>query len=240
MAFDLSVITDHAPQFLWGAWLTLRISLVALLLGYALGIIMALVALLPGRLPGLLVGAWVGALRSIPFIITLFVIYYGLPFAGIRLPAYVVGTFALGLFASAYYAEIIRGTILAVPAGQFDSARAIGMTYPQAMRHVIGPQILRALVPPSTNTTLSMMKESAVLSSITVPELTYQGLIVQGQTYAPVEVFAVLTLLYWLMATGIAAVARMAERRFGRAQASAVLRSDIAARYLSLDWRRRA
>ncbi len=240
MSFDLAIIAAHAPQFLSGAWLTLQITASAFLLGYLLGVLLALAALMPGRLPGLLVGAFVGVMRAIPFIITLFVIYYGLPFADIRLPAPLVGTAALALFAAAYYAEIVRGAILAVPSGQFDSARAIGMTRPQAMRHVVAPQILRALVPPSTNTTLSMMKESAVLSSITVPELTYEGLVVQGQTYAVVEVLLTITLLYWLMAAGIARISRAAESRFGRTQASAVLRSDVAARFLSLDWRRRA
>lgn len=240
MIFDPAILTSHAGLFLSGAWLTLQISFGAFLLGYALAILLAMVALLPGWLPRLLVGSYVAVLRAIPFIITLFVIYYGLPFAGIRLPAPLVGLVALGLFSSVYYTEIIRAAILAIPRGQFDSARAIGMTGVQAMRHVIAPQILRALVPPSTNTTLSMMKESAVLSSITVPELTYQGLVVQGQTYAVIEVFLAVTLLYWAMACGIAALARQAERRFGRAQASAVQRSEIASRYLSLDWRRQS
>ena len=187
-----------------------------------------------------MVAAYVGCLRSVPFIIILFVLYYGLPFAGIRLPAFLVGVVALAVFSSAYYAEVIRAAVQAIPSGQFDSARAIGMTYPQAMWHVITPQILRAVVPPSTSTTLSMMKESAVLSSITVPELTYQGLVVQGDTFAPVEVFAAVTILYWAMAIVIAAIARQAEARFGRYQTRAVMRSQIAARYLSLDWRRRA
>jgi polar amino acid transport system permease protein len=108
------------------------------------------------------------------------------------------------------------------------------------MWHVIGPQVVRGLVPPSTNTTLSMMKESAVLSSITVAELTYQGLVVQGETFAPFEVFFAVAGLYWLMATAIAAGAGRLERRTGRVQAGAVRRSPIAARYLSLDWRDRA
>lgn len=240
MRFDFGIVAKNAPLFLDGALLTIQITVCAFLLGYALAIMVALIGLARGRAPRLLVGAYVGALRSVPFIITLFVIYYGLPFAGIRLPAFLVGTVALGLFASAYYAEVIRAAILAIPLGQFDSARAVGMTYPQAMRNVIAPQVLRALVPPSTSTTLSMMKESAVLSGITVPELTYQGLVVQGETFAPLEVFAVVTFSYWAIAIAIAFLARRLERRFGQAQSRAVLRSEIAAKYLSLDWRGRA
>jgi len=237
MGFDVGVITKHAPALLDGALVTIQITILAFILGYAIGILMAVAALLPGRLPKIVVAAYVGTFRSVPFIITLFVIYYGLPFADIRLPAFMVGVVALAVFSGAYYTEIIRAAVQAVPRGQFDSARAVGMTYPQAMRHVIGPQVVRSVIPASTNTTLSMMKESAVLSSITIGELTYQGLIVQGETFAPFEVFAAVAVLYWTIAIAIAAAARWVEIRAGRAETKAVLRSRVAARYLSLDWR---
>lgn len=125
--------------------------------------------------------------------------------------------------------------MLALPRGQFESARAVGMSPLQAMRHVIAPQILRALVPPSTNMTLTMIKESAVLSSITVAELTYQGLIVQGNTFAPFEVFAAVTLLYWAITMVVAGLAGLLERRVGLAQQEAVVRNPLAAQYLSFD-----
>ncbi len=125
-----------------------------------------------------------------------------------------------------------------LPRGQFESARAIGMSPAQAMRHVVAPQILRALVPPSTNMTLTMMKESAVLSSITVPELTYQGLVVQGNTFAPFEVFAAVASIYWLIAIVIADLSRRLERRVGAAQVEGTSRNRIAERYLSLVARR--
>ena len=128
MRFDPSILVQYWPLFAEGAWLTLRISVTAFLIGYALGIAIALLALAPGFLPKAAVTAYVGTLRSIPFIIILFVIYYGLPFYGVRLPALLVGTAALALFASAYYAEIVRAAILALPRGQFESARAIGMS----------------------------------------------------------------------------------------------------------------
>ena len=108
----------------------------------------------------------------------------------------------------------------------------------QAMRHVVAPQILRALVPPSTNMTLTMMKESAVLSSITVPELTYQSLVVQGNTFAPFEVFAAVASIYWLIAVVIAELSRRLERRAGAVQVESINRNPIAERYLSLVARR--
>jgi ABC-type amino acid transport system permease subunit len=141
------------------------------------------------------------------------------------------------MFASAYYAEVVRAAIQALPPGQYESARVIGMSPAQAMRNVIFPQILRALVPPSTNITLTMLKESAVLSSVTIPELSYQGLIVQGNTFAPFEVFAAVAGLYWLISIATAELARRLERRVGGREAASVTRNALAERYLSLDKR---
>lgn len=235
MGFDVDILVRFWPIFLEGAWLTLRLSVVAFVLAYVLGIVVALVSLVPSRPLRLLVDVYVLTLRSIPFIIILFVVYYGLPFWGIRLPALFVGTGALALFASAYYAEIIRAGIQALPRGQYESARAVGMSPTQAMAHVVAPQIVRSLVPPSTNMTLTMIKESAVLSSITVPELTYQGLVVQGETFAPFEVFAAVTVLYWAMTSTVAHLATLFERRVGVGQARGVGGNRLAASFLVLD-----
>lgn len=238
MHFDPALLLDYWLLLLQGAWLTVQVSAAALIAGYATGIVVAMIALMPGWLPRLAAGFYIETLRNIPFIIVIFVVYYGLPFSGIRLPATIVGTLALALFVSAYYAEIVRAAILALPRGQFESARAIGMSPAQAMLNVVAPQILRALVPPSTNMTLTMMKESAVLSSITVPELTYQSLVVQGNTFAPFEVFAAVASIYWLIAIVIAELSRRLERRVGAAQVEDASRNKIADRYLSLAARR--
>ena len=237
MKFDPSILVPYLPLLAAGAWLTVRIAITAFLLGYAVGIVLALVALIPHWFPRVLVAAYVAILRGVPFIIILFLVYYGLPFAGVRFPAVVTGTVALALFASAYYAEIVRAAILALPPGQFESARAIGMSPLQAMRHVIAPQILRALVPPSTNMTLTMIKESSVLSSITVAELTYQSLVIQGNTFAPFESFAAVTLIYWAMTAVVAWFAGRSERRLGRVGDEPVGQSALVAGFLSFDRR---
>jgi His/Glu/Gln/Arg/opine family amino acid ABC transporter permease subunit len=237
MKFDFSIIVDNMPLFLHGALLTLEICACALVIGYAMGIALSLLRIAPQRPLRMISGAWITLVRSVPFIILLFVVHYGLPFAGIRLPSIITGTVSLATFASVYYAEVIRAAVQALPAGQYQSARAIGMSPVQAARHVIVPQILRALVPPSTNITLTMMKESAVLSSVTIPELSYQGLIVQGNTFAPFEVFAAVAGLYWLIAIATAEAARWLEHKAGVARDERVTRNALADRYLSLDKR---
>lgn len=240
MRFDPGVIVDNWRLFVEGALLTLQITSIALVGGLALGVVVALVALVPNRLIRALVGVYLAVLRGVPFILLLFLVHFGMPFTGYRLPALVNGVIALTLFASAYYAEIIRGAIVALPRGQYESARAIGMSSVQAMRHVIAPQVVRPIIPPATGMTLTMIKESSVISSITVAELTYQGLIVQGMTFAPFEVFVAVAGLYWLMTFCVARAASWLERRVGTAQATAVSRSALASRYLSFDRTRAA
>lgn len=231
--FDVGIILRYWPLLLDGAWLTARICAAALVIGYAVGILIALLSLVPSRALRALVAAYLLGLRAVPFIILLFLVYYGLPFAGLRVPATVTGTVALALFASAYYAEIVRAAIAALPRGQFESARAIGMSPLAAMRHVVFPQIVPALLPPSTNMTLTMIKESAVLSSITVPELTYQSLVIQGNTFAPFEAFAAVTVIYWAMTATVAHAVGLVEVRVGRNRRAEVGRNGIAASFLS-------
>ncbi|MBS9479053.1 amino acid ABC transporter permease [Ancylobacter radicis] len=237
MRFDPWMLLDYWELLLQGTWLTIRITVMALVLGYLLGIGVALLGMARSRTLRAIAGTYVEVLRNIPFIIILFLVYYGLPFSGVRMPALFAGTLALSLFVSAYYSEIVRAAILALPRGQFESARAIGMSPAQAMWNVVAPQVLRTIIPPSTNMTLTMMKESAVLSSITVPELTYQGLVIQGNTFAPFEVFAAITLIYWMIAIVIAETSRRLEARVGLAQRQSVTRNPIADRYLSLERR---
>ena len=158
--------------------------------------------------------------RNTPFIIQVFLFYYVLPFYGIRFPAEYVGTVALAAFGSAYFAEVIRGGIDAIPKGQLESAKAIGMSDWQAMRNIILPQTLPIILPPLTNQTLSLLKESAILSTITVQELTMSGIRVQGETFRPFEVFIMVAILYWALNETIATFMRWLEKRANRVRGS--------------------
>ncbi|MEM6847521.1 MAG: amino acid ABC transporter permease [Pseudomonadota bacterium] len=237
MAFDLSVIFDYWPQFLEGAALTVRIVAIALVGGIVLAAVITAASFIKFAPLKVLIMVYLAIVRGIPFIIIVFLVHYGLPFAGVRLPALTTGTIALTLFASAYYAEVLRATVLALPRGQWDSARAVGMSPAEAVRHVIIPQILRPALPPLTNYTMTMTKESSVLSAITVGELTYQGLVVQGNTFAPFEVFFAVAGIYWII-TGLIARATLAmERKLGEEENAPGTLSPLARKYLVLDRR---
>jgi His/Glu/Gln/Arg/opine family amino acid ABC transporter permease subunit len=197
MKLDPFVIIDNWRLIAEGFLTTVAICLVAAALGFALGIVLALIRLSRVKVLALIVTAYIEVFRNIPFLIQVFLLYYGLPFYGLMLPAWLVGTVALTLYAGAYYSEVVRGAINSVAKGQLESARAVGMSRLQAMRHVIFPQMLAYFVPPAANQTMSLVKESALLSTITVTEMTMAALRIQGIAFSPFEVLITIALLYW-------------------------------------------
>lgn len=217
MDLDFTIILDWWPQLLGGFKLTLVIVTGAILLGIPLGCLLAFGRQSRFKTVSILSTAFIEVFRNTPFMIQVFLLFYVLPFYGIRIPANIVGIIGLALFSSVYYAEIIRAGIDSIPRGQMESARSVGMTYWQSMTNIILPQTMRIILPPIGNQTLSLVKESAILSTITVQELTMSALIVQGQTFRPFEVFIVITLLYWglneLIATGLRIYERRLEQR---------------------------
>ncbi|HEY0122439.1 MAG TPA: amino acid ABC transporter permease [Rhizobium sp.] len=237
---DFSVIANNWPLFAKGIWMTIQVSIAAIILGFCIAFGVALVRTSRFRALRVAASVYVEVLRNIPFIILLFIFFYGLPFAGIRLPEQAAGTIALSLFASAYYGEIIRGAMAAVPRGQVEAARAMGFTFAQTLRDIVIPQMWKFALPPMAGTTTMTVKESSILSTITVAELTYQGLIVQGMTFAPFEVFFAVAGLYWAYTALISQLFRQAERRLGVSELAAAYRSPVARKYLTLDAGRRA
>jgi len=218
MNLEYTIFIDYAPTILLGFWLTLKIVVCAIALGIPLGLFLALGRRSHFVFLSFLSTSFIEIFRNTPFIIQVFLFYYVLPFYGLRLPAEYVGILALAAFGSAYFAEIIRAGIDAVPKGQFESARAIGMTDWQSMKNIILPQTLSIVLPPLTNQTLTLIKESAILSTITVHELTMTGLMVQGETFRPFEVFIMVALLYWALNETIATIMRRFEKNINKSR----------------------
>ena len=216
MDLDFKIILDWWPLILDGFKLTLVIVIGAILLGIPLGGLLAFRRQSRFKVISISSTAFIELFRNTPFMIQVFLLFYVLPFYGIRIPANIVGIIGLALFGSVYYAEIIRAGIDAIPRGQLESARSTGMSYWQSMTNIVLPQTMRIILPPIGNQTLSLVKESSILSTITVQELTMSALIVQGQTFRPFEVFIVITLLYWGVNELIATCLRIYERRLKR------------------------
>lgn len=235
MALDVTVITDNWALFARGAAVTLAVAATSLVIAFAVAVPLALMALSQRRLLRWSAAVYLECFRNLPFIVVLYVFFYGLPMLQLHLPEAAIGIVALSCFASSYLSEIVRGAILSIPSGQMEAARAVGMSYARGMWEIVAPQTLKFMVPPCTNTGISMLKETSVLSAITVGEITYQGLIVQGRTFAPFEVFLTTALLYWLITSAFATLMRRAERSSGAARSAGQVRRSQADQFLKIE-----
>ena len=206
MKFDYLSIVEYWPLVLRGLWLTLAASGLGLIFSLVIGAIVAMARLSRSRIVTWAATTYVEFGRNLPFIIVLFLLFYVLPAYGFRLPAFVVGVIAL----SSILARILRRSSVAPfvrsPEARWKSARAVGMSRAQALRHVVFPQMIGYFIPPATNQAVMVVKESSILSTITVTELTMVGQIIQGYTYTPIEIFVTISLLYWLLCTGISRI----------------------------------
>ena len=173
----------------------------------------AVLARLPSPPLRWLLRGYVEAVRGTPFLVQLYLLYDGGPAFGLRLEATQAGIVALGIYGSAYFAEIFRGGFLAVPRGQVEAAASLGMTAPAIMRRIRLPVMLVAIVPALTNMMIILSKETVVLSIITVPELMYQMQSMAAETFATFETILAMALLYWLMVELVARLGRSVERR---------------------------
>ena len=213
MAFDISVITTYWPPIVRGMVLTVTIGALSVLIGFCLGLIVALLKISSNRWLSTLSTVLIEAIRNVPLLIIAFLVFYGLPRYGIRLEATFAGIMSLSLYSSVFFAEIIRGAILAVPKGQMQSARAMGMSHRLAIRRIIFPQMLGYLIPPLTNQLIMTIRQTSVLSIITVTEMTMSAEKVISITYSPLEVYALIALLYWLLSISIEVVMGRLEHR---------------------------
>jgi His/Glu/Gln/Arg/opine family amino acid ABC transporter permease subunit len=213
MTFDVSVILEHWPVFARGLGITILCCALAIVAGLALGAVVALARFSRRRWLRVPAGVYVEIIRDTPFLVQAFLIYFLLPRTGIRLGALTAGVLALALYSGAGFAEAIRGAILSVPKGQMEAARSAGMSYLLAMRRIVAPQMMGYLLPALTNQLIGLIKESSVLSIITVPELTMASSVVLGQTFAAIEAYGVVALLYWILTAAVASAMTAAERR---------------------------
>ncbi len=212
MNFDYGLVIDNWHLFATGLGGTIFIASVAITISFFVGTAIALCRLSGPRYLAVVAVSYIELIRNTPFLIQVYIVFFVLPALGIRLDALSSGIVCLAIYGGAYFAENIRAAILALPRGQSEAAKALGMSYWQIQRKVIFPQMLAYLIPTTTNLTLSLIKDTAILSVITVPELTYMAQVMIGDAFAPVEGFTVIAILYWGLNSIVAAAARKWER----------------------------
>jgi polar amino acid transport system substrate-binding protein len=203
----------YLPSLLRASGMTLVFSCASMLFAVALGVAIACGRVYGNRSTrGLLVG-YVEVMRGTPILLQLFVLYYGLA-AAIRLPAWMAALLGLGLNYAAFESEIYRSALLAVPVGQLEAARTLGFTRLQTLRLIRGPQAFRLALAPMTNDFVALLKDSSLVSVLTVVELTKQTQIFATNLGSWVIPGALCAGLYLVMSLPLAALARMLERRW--------------------------
>jgi His/Glu/Gln/Arg/opine family amino acid ABC transporter permease subunit len=214
MSFDFAVIAFGLPIFAEGLINTVLFCAVAIAGGIPLATALALARLSRRAVVRLPATCIVELLRNTPFLVQVFLLYFALPALGMRLDATAAGLIALTAYAGAYFAEAIRGAILSVPRGQLESARALGMPYIRAIRRIVAPQMMGYLLPALTNQMIGVIKDSAVLSVISIPDMAMAAQQVLGETFAPVESYVMAALIYWALTAAVAAAMMRLEHRF--------------------------
>jgi polar amino acid transport system permease protein len=212
MNFRLDVLWKEAPQFAAGLGNTLWLCLVSMLLSLVLGAIF--LAPLTSRRAGLrrLAQGIVDTGRCIPFLLLAYIVYFALPAVGIVLDKWTAAITTLVFYNTAYMAEILRGGWMSIPPEQSATARAFGYSGFLLLRRIMLPQVLIAVGPVIGNQLIQLIKDSAFLFIITVPELTFAANYVQSYYFIPFESFLVSTLLYWMLCGGIEWIVRRSER----------------------------
>lgn len=157
---------------------------------------------------------YVELFRGTSSLVQLFWFYYVLPLFGIELPAMMVGITVLGLNAGAYGAEIVRGAIAAVPREQYEAALALNMSTGKMMQRIVIPQAIPAMLPPAGNLLIELLKNTSLVSLITIADLTFSAEILRAESLHTIEIFSTILVMYFIAASGIAASVRRVERWF--------------------------
>jgi len=211
---DFSLMQRVFPFFVEAAWTTIQISALSLILGLAVAVVVAAAKMSRSRLLRTVGSLYVSFFRGTPCLIQLFILYFGGPQIGINLEPFAAGVIGLGLNIGAYMAESIRGALLAVDRGQAEAARTIGFSRFQTLRKVILPQAARLMIRPLGVNTVALVKGSALVSTISVVELTYTAQRFIGSTYKPFEIFGVSALLYMIIIYAVARAVDALDKRF--------------------------
>ncbi|MCK1489128.1 amino acid ABC transporter permease [Bradyrhizobium sp. 180] len=210
---DLSVVYNNAALLWYGVVYTLYYTLITVTGGLVLGLIVGLIQFSRSKILIFLGWLFVEFFRNIPLLVILLWTYYALPiFLGIDIDKGLAGFLALTCYGGAFYGEIIRAGIQSIEVGQSDAAVALGMSYGQRMRRIILPQAFRRMIPPLVGQSIMQMKNTSLLSTITIPDLLYQAGYISSFTYKPMEVYTAVGLLFLVMLVPLTVLSRMLER----------------------------
>jgi polar amino acid transport system permease protein len=216
MDLDFSPVWAGWRDLAHGTLVTVEVTAGAIALGCLIGLLIGLGRLNPKRraLYGVCT-AYVAFVRGTPLLVQLFIWFFGLPYLGINLPAFFCGVVGMGMYSGAYVSEIVRGAIQSVARGQMDAARSLGMPERVAMRHVIVPQAAIRMIPPLGNEFIALIKNSSLVSLLTIADLMHEGQKIISVSYRSLEVYLVVALIYFVLTNLTGLALRQTERKLG-------------------------
>ena len=214
MDFDFSPAWENWAHLMQGALVTVEVTACALVLGSALGLLVGMGRLNPRRrfVYGFC-SAYVAVIRGTPLLVQLFILFFGLPHFGILLPAFLCGTIGMGIYSGAYVSEIVRGAIQSVDRGQNEAARSIGMSSAMAMWEIILPQAFVRMIPPLGNEFIALIKNSALVSLLTIQDVMHEGQKIISTSYRSLEVYLVIAAIYFVLTGLTTLILRTIEQR---------------------------
>jgi polar amino acid transport system permease protein len=203
MELDFSPVWANWQDLARGALVTIEVTACALALGCVLGLLVGMGRLNPAhRIRYGICTAYVTFIRGTPLLVQLFILFFGLPQFDILLPAFMCGVLGLGIYSGAYVSEIVRGAIQSIERGQMEAARSLGMPYGMAMRSVILPQAIVRMIPPLGNEFIALIKNSALVSLLTIHDVMHEGQKIISVSYRSLEVYLAIAFVY-LILTGV-------------------------------------
>jgi polar amino acid transport system permease protein len=207
MDLDFSPVWDGWREIAHGTLVTIEVTVGAIALGCLIGLLIGLGRLDPRRriVYGLCT-AYVGFIRGTPLLVQLFIWFFGLPHFGINLPALFCGVVGMGIYSGAYVSEIVRGAIQSIDRGQMEAARSLGMPRAMAMRQIVIPQAVVRMIPPLGNEFIALIKNSSLVSLLTIADLMHEGQKIISTSYRSLEVYLAIALVYFVLTnlTGLA------------------------------------
>lgn len=213
MIIDFNLINEYLPVLLKGLVVTLQIAGIGCFIGLVLGTILALMQTSKNKLLRILVTSYVVVIRGTPMLIQILCAYFLLPQIGIHIPALWTAIIAIGLNSAAYISQVIRSGISSIGKGQIEAAKVLGFSTSATIRYIILPQALRTTLPALGNEFVTLIKDSALASIISVPELTKQASYVKSKTFDAITVYFAVAILYLILTSTVSLFIAYLEKR---------------------------
>ena len=215
MNFNFDLIVNSFPLLLLGAVITVKITAMSVALGIVIGLFAGIARICRVKPLRWISAVYVDFFRGTPLLVQIFLFYFAVPvITGQRIDPYVAAVGSCGINSGAYIAEIVRAGIQSIDEGQMEAGRSLGMTWTQTMRYVIVPQAMKRVIPPLGNEFIALLKDSSLVSVIGFEELPRRGQLIIAKTYASLEIWFSVAIIYLVMTLTISRFVSFLEKRY--------------------------